>query len=112
MSDALAWSAQWIQSADATRLPMFRREFQINAKLKHASISICGLGHFQLHINGQRVGDDVLSPAWTNYAKTCLYMTYDVELLLRRGANCIGVMLGNGMYNVTGGRYRKFKGSF
>jgi hypothetical protein len=57
-------------------------------------------------------GDDILDPGWTNYRKTCLYATRDVTRLLIAGQNQLTVLLGNGMYNVTGGRYVKFKGSF
>ena len=52
------------------------------------------------------------SPGWTKYDKTCLYDTYDVTALLRPGQNAVGLLLGNGMYNVVGGRYTKFTGSF
>jgi alpha-L-rhamnosidase len=75
-------------------------------------VYVCGLGQFELRLNGRKVGDDVLAPGWTNYRKTCLYSAYDVTGQLARGANAIGVMLGNGMYNVPGGRYTKFTGSF
>ena len=47
---------------------------------KQAKCLICGLGIYLLHINGKRVGDDVLSPAFTNYDKRALYMEYDFSL--------------------------------
>ena len=53
-----------------------------------------------------------MDPGWTNYRKTCLYSSYDITNMLESGDNVIGVMLGNGMYNVPGGRYTKFKGTF
>src|SRR4051794_30014068 len=95
------WSAKWIAAdADAyhsTSLPIFRREFSIDRAVQRAIICICGLGQHELHINGQRVSDDMLAPGWTNYRKTCLFATHDVTALLNRGGNAIGVMLGNGM---------------
>ena len=54
----------------------------------------------------------MLDPGWTNYGKTCLYAAYDITDRLAPGRHALGVMLGNGMYNVTGGRYVKFTGSF
>jgi hypothetical protein len=64
-------------------------------------------------VNGRRVGEDLLSPGWTNYRKSVLYDTHDVTSLLRVGSpNAVGILLGAGMYNVTGGRYAKFTGSF
>lgn len=93
-------------------VPMFRREVQINKPVKRALAFLCGLGFHELSVNGSKVGDHELEPGWTNYRKTCLYATYDVTDLLRQGPNAVGVMLGNGMYNVVGGRYVKFTGTF
>ena len=93
-------------------LPVFRHQFRLAKPVRHAVMFICGLGHYELHLNGQPVGDCVMDPGWTNYRRTCLYNGYDVTDRLQVGDNAIGVMLGNGMYNVTGGRYVKFTGSF
>jgi hypothetical protein len=109
------WQAHWITQGDGptTRpMPLFRRQFTLATPLSRAVIYICGLGQFELHVNGVRVGNDVLQPGWTNYRKTCLYSAYDVTSLLRRGDNVVGVMLGNGMYDVPAQRYHKFVGSF
>jgi hypothetical protein len=110
------WQAQWIGAAD-TNIPslLLRREFEVprQPKLKRALIAICGLGEYELTINGQKIGDDFLSPGWTKYDQTCLYDTRDITAELRAGGNAIGIELGNGMYNVIGGgRFTKFKGSF
>jgi hypothetical protein len=90
----------------------FRKEFALEKPIKRAVASVCGLGFYELRLNGQKVGDGVLEPGWTNYRKTCLYSAYDVTAQVVRGQNAIGMMLGNGMYNVQGGRYVKFTGSF
>ncbi|MCY3018323.1 MAG: glycoside hydrolase family 78 protein, partial [Planctomycetota bacterium] len=89
-----------------------RKEFALDKEIKRAVAYVCGLGFYELRMNGRKVGDRVLDPGWTNYRKTCLYTAYDVTAQLTRGRNALGVMLGNGMYNVPGGRYVKFKGSF
>jgi hypothetical protein len=91
---------------------LLRREFTVKPRLQRAVIHLCGLGQYELTINGRRVGDDLLAPGWTKYDKTVLYDTYDVTSLLRANHNAIGLLLGNGMYNVRGGRYTKFIGSF
>jgi len=110
------WRAHWIgwkpQQGARDPLPIFRKEFRVERKLKRATVHVCGLGFFELRLNGRKVGENVLDPGWTNYRKTALYVTHDVTGSVRPGANAIGVMLGNGMYNVPGGRYVKFKGSF
>lgn len=112
------WSAEWIsqpvdQSDDTVKpLPLFRYEFNIEKPVKSARIYISGLGHYELRLNGFKVEDRVLEPGWTHYDKTCLYSVYDVTNYLTCTSNAIGVILGNGFYNVTGGRYVKFKDSF
>jgi len=89
-----------------------RREFVVKPGLRRATINVSGLGCYELAINGSKVGEDLFPPGWTKYDKTCLYDTYDVTKLLREGGNAVSLLLGNGMYNVTGGRYKKFVGTF
>jgi alpha-L-rhamnosidase len=101
------------KAASRRPLPIFRREFDAGEKpIEKAHLFVCGLGHFELFLNGEKVGNHVLDPGWTNYRKTCLYVPFDVSSMLRPGKNVVGLMLGNGMYNVAGGRYTKFTGSF
>ncbi|MDP9175603.1 MAG: glycoside hydrolase family 78 protein [Planctomycetota bacterium] len=108
------WQAKWIaapaQMKAATLL--LRRGFSVKPGLKRAVISVCGLGQYELSINGRSVTENLLSPGWTKYNKTCLYDTYDITDSLKPGKNALGMLLGNGMYNIVGGRYTKFKGSF
>jgi alpha-L-rhamnosidase len=110
------WQATWIAwcrtAINSGPLPMFRRKFTVARKVTRATAYISGLGFFELYLNGRKVGDHVLEPGWTNYRRTNLYATYDVEDFLHPGANAVGVLLGNGMYNVAGGRYVKFNASF
>ena len=110
------WHAQWIGAAD-TNIPslILRRDFVVSSRprLKRALVNVCGLGEYELTLNGTKVGDDFLSPGWTKYDQTCLYDTRDITAQLKAGTNAIGIELGNGMYNVLGGgRFTKFKGSF
>ncbi len=101
-----------VQAAEHN-LPIFRKAFELADKPIHrALVNVCGLGHFELTLNGGKVGDHVFDPGWTDYRDTCLYVPFDVTRMLRPGANAFGVMLGNGLYNVVGGRYTKFTGSF
>ena len=99
-------------SSEKSRMPVFRKEFFINKKIHRALIHICGLGQYELSLNGHKVADSVIDPGWTDYKDTCLYSTYDITDQLIQGKNAVGVMLGNGMYNVRGGRYVKFLGSY
>ncbi len=91
---------------------LLRRGFTVRPGLTRAVAFVCGLGQYEMSVNGARVGDAVLSPGWTQYNKTCLYDTYDITAALRPGANAVGLFLGNGMYNIHPGRYTKITGSF
>lgn len=118
------WTAHWIAAAANTSeardqgvtrpMPVFRKSFDVGRPVKRALLYISGLGQFEAHINGAKVGRAELAPGWTEYRKRVLYDTYDVTALLRTGTNTIGVLLGNGMFNVarTPGRYSKLVGSF
>jgi alpha-L-rhamnosidase len=112
---AADWGAQWISgSTSGSTMPIFRRSFAVAKTLQRALVSVCGLGQYELRINGTNVSDAVLEPGWTDFAKTCLYRTFDVTTAVVTGTNAMAVLVGNGMYNVvaTPGRYTKFTGSF
>ncbi|MBQ3506733.1 MAG: family 78 glycoside hydrolase catalytic domain [Clostridia bacterium] len=66
-----------------------------------AECLICGLGLYLLYINGQKVGDDVLSPAFTAYDMRSLFVRYDISKYLKKGENIIAIKLGNGYFNQT-----------
>lgn len=111
------WQAKWIAAAgNQTNLPstLLRREWTVKPGLKRALINVCGLGQYELTVNGQKIGEDWLSPGWSKYDRTCLYDTRDITADLKTGANALGLLLGNGMYNVLDvpKRYTKFAGSF
>lgn len=93
---------------------LLRKEFDVTPNLKRAVIHICGLGQYELDINGKKVGDYLLSPGWTEYRKTLLYDTYDITTCLQSGKNAIGIILSNGMYNIQldSIRYLKFLNSY
>lgn len=103
----------WIQAPAATkRLPLFRKTFRIDGEIQAATLRIVGLGAYKAFINGRPVDNRFCDPPWTNYRKLVLYQTFDVRRLLKQERNAVGIMLGNGVYNVVGGRYAKFTGSF
>ena len=104
----VAWQAQWIGRPAACLVnwqgavlpaPLFRRELELAAPVREARASICGLGYYELYLNGIKVGDHVLDPTVTQYDRRVRYVTYDVTDLLEQGTNAVGVMLGNGWYN-------------
>ena len=89
-----------------------RKEFNSEKKeIKRATAHISGLGLYELYINGQKVGDDVLAPAPTDYRRTTLYNSYDVTDLLKGNgeANAVGVTLGNGRFYTMRQNYKPYK---
>lgn len=94
------------------KLPMFRKVVKIKKPVRQALVFICGLGHFEMSLNGSKVGNHFLDPGWTKYDKEALYVTFDVTDSLHTGDNVIGIMLGNGFYNIPRQRYFKLLGSF
>ena len=96
------WKGYWIGmpgSPGSQSAPLFHRDFLTRRTISRARVYIGGLGFYELHLNGRKVGDRVLDPAFTRYDRRVLYATYDVTSFLRSGNNRLGVMLGNGWYN-------------
>ncbi len=76
----------------------FRNELEVNKIIKNAQAYICGLGYYELYLNGRKVGDHVLDPAPSNYDKQAYYVNYDITEQLQSGKNVFGIILGNGFY--------------
>ncbi len=75
-----------------------RRDFKVTARPVRATLYATALGLYELRLNGQRVGDALLTPEWTAYDKRVQVQAYDVTALVRQGANALGALLGNGWY--------------
>jgi hypothetical protein len=100
------WNANWIAGATNWETVLLRREFAVKPGLKRALIHVCGLGQYEFSLNGKKVGDDLLTPGWTKYDRTCLYDTRDITTYLKRGKNAVGLELASGMYNVPATRFK------
>ncbi|MDA0182677.1 family 78 glycoside hydrolase catalytic domain [Solirubrobacter phytolaccae] len=86
--------------------PYLRKDFTADKTIAQARLYVSALGLYEVHINGQKVGDHVLAPGWTEYTKRVPAQTYDVTDLVRTGDNAIGAILGEGYYagRLQGGR--------
>jgi len=117
------WQAKWIGAPESLASgewklssPLFRKVVNISGKIKKARAYISGLGYYELYINGEKIGDHVLSPNQTNYDRqkvekwseprignmttSVLYETFDITSSLISGGNAFGIILGNGWYIV------------
>jgi alpha-L-rhamnosidase len=92
--------------------PLFRKEFQAAKKIDRAILFISGLGQYEATINAKKIGNGFLTPGWTYYDKTVLYNVYDVTKSVKTGKNVIGVIVGNGFYNINRERYFKINITF
>lgn len=103
----------WRQTDPLSRRSIYlRKSFSTQKQIKDAMVYISGLGHYELSLNGKKIGNDQYNPLWSDYDKTVYYNAYDLTEELRRGDNTVGVLLGNGFYNEQGGRYKKMQVSF
>jgi alpha-L-rhamnosidase len=87
-----------------------RKSFALASPVQQAVLYATALGLYEVHINGQRVGDHVLAPDWTDYRKRVRYQAYDVTALLKRGDNAMAALLGDGWYSghIGNGGYQFF----
>ena len=89
----------WITN-DTARPFYARTRAEIRGKAVSAVAEVCGLGQFNFYINGQKVGDHVLDPGWTDYNKLVQFVTFDVISLLWEGENVLAAEVGNGWYHL------------
>jgi len=101
------WQGKWISATKGMSAPLLRKQFNMDKRIKRAKVHISGLGYYELYINGQKIGDQVLDPGTTYYnndlplelGSRVLYATHDVTDHLKIGQNAVAVMLGNGWYS-------------
>ena len=83
----------------AETVKALRRGFDVPKKVVSARLYATALGAYQIFVNGKRVGDQVLSPGWTDYRLRLKYQTYDVTSDLRKGQNATAALLAPGWYS-------------
>lgn len=98
------FKGMWIgadMTLDDRFAPVFKKEFTLSKAVRAAKIAICGLGLFELKINGKLPDDTVLNPPHSQYTQTVLYRIFDITDLLEDGNNTITVELGHSFFNET-----------
>ncbi len=103
---------------DAVPAPIIRKTFSFEKPVKEVRFYGTGLGYFELHVNGERIGDEYFAPNQTNYdvrpklvgtergitdpfeEYTVMYLSYDLTDVVTEGENVFGVVLGNGFYDM------------
>lgn len=103
------WQAEWITPdwEDNQTHPILFHSFELDARPVAARAYISGLGLYHFELNGQKVGDEYLTPYCNAYDQWIQYQTYDILEHIATGSNLISVMLGSGWYK---GRYGADRG--
>ena len=113
------WQAQWIAAdpaapvfADKERQPLLSKDFTLSGPIASARAYVCGLGIYELEVNGKKAGDEYLLPGFHCYGFALEYQTFDVTDLLRSGENTLGLALGPGWYkgDIVFSRYHDLYG--
>jgi alpha-L-rhamnosidase len=76
-----------------------RHSFNVAKPVVSARLYATALGAYEFHLNGKRVGDQVLSPGWTDFRRKAVYQAYDVTSMLQQGNNALGAWLAPGWYS-------------
>lgn len=95
-------SSRAITPQDEQKRPrslLWRHGFSLAKPVRSARLLISSLGWSEFRLNGRKVGDAALFPAWTDYHDRVEYAVHDVTSLLRSGSNALGAMTGNGWYS-------------
>jgi len=109
------WTARWItvdpeiiqRDADAISPTLtepgtpgwFQREFDITGSVRRATVFASARGIFELQLGGNKIGQDLFAPEWTDYDKRIHYRTYDVTGLVASGRNVLTAILGDGWWS-------------
>ncbi len=90
---------KWIGFPDekSEASPVFSYGFDA-LSVKQAVLVICGLGLYEVKLNGCEVTDTLLNPPHTMYDKNAKYNVYDITRLIY-SHNEIRITLGNGFFN-------------
>ncbi|MBU3099485.1 glycoside hydrolase family 78 protein [Clostridium sp. DSM 17811] len=93
------WSAKWITpEIDKNVHPVIIKEFPVSKEVKSVRAYVCGLGLYEMEINGVKAGEEYFTPHFNAYNKWLQYQTYDITELIKQGQNSVNVLLGNGWY--------------
>ncbi len=95
-----AWTAGTPGPSASFPPQIFRRRFTLpRRKVRAARLYATALGVYQVELNDQVVGDDVLAPGWTDYFHRVQYQAYDVTALLKPGENSLYLTLAAGWHH-------------
>jgi hypothetical protein len=101
-----ASKSRWIapyetkEISEKTPCPILRSSFRIDGQPATGTVRIIGLGHYELYLNGKRVGESLINQPWSQYNRRLFWQEFDISKLLRKQENALGVLLGNSFWRV------------
>ena len=103
--DASAWNqSEWISAVDAQvavendddrssdGASWFVSTLKNEGKVVNAKWMTTGLGVFEIYVNGTPIGEEILKPGFTHYAKTKRSFTYDVTAAFKTKAGAENIL--------------------
>ncbi|MFB6150909.1 MAG: family 78 glycoside hydrolase catalytic domain [Haloarculaceae archaeon] len=102
--ETATWSREYLTAGDpastaASSSPLLRTEFDLDGAVRSARLHVAAVGYGECYVNGERVGDRQLDPAWTDYERRVRYVSHDVGDRLSAGRNALGLWLGRGWFS-------------
>lgn len=108
--------AKWLSCQPFVQSPIVYKTISVK-DFTSVEIAICGLGYYELFVNGTRVGEEFFKPVFSDYSDrdfsdflypladktshTIYYNKTDISGYFKKGENTVAVMLGNGFYRQT-----------
>ena len=73
--------AAWIRTVHEKDdiCPEFYTKVHIKKNIKSAQLYVSAAGMYEAYIDGKKIGDEMLTPYWTEYSARTQYQTYDVK---------------------------------
>ena len=97
-SGGTPWGTPALNDIARVPAPYLRKNFTVGQTVTRATVYVTALGAYEFRLNGQKVGNDVLTPGWSQFTKRVYYQTYDVTGMVQSGTNTIAALLGDGWY--------------
>jgi alpha-L-rhamnosidase len=97
------WQGKFItiekdEDASQAKGTYLRTEIQVAKNIRAAYVYTTALGLYHFYINGEKIGQDEMTPGWTSYHKHLMYQSYEVTELLKQGGNVLAAHIGAGWY--------------
>ncbi len=95
------WRASYIgltTKAGYRECPQFYKSFNVEDGSVKTILHVNSLGYHEVYLNGEKVGNGILTPAVSQFNKRSLVNTYDLTEKVKEGQNDLILWLGSGWY--------------